>query len=205
MTLQLTSPRITRNNSPRPARAFTLIEMLVVIVIIMILIGAVVAVGSMVRANATRRSTLAQLHVLDGAMKDYLDAGNPEPAATPTASWPYQASSSNAAQWYPTNPPSDLFNWIIALKSDPRTAKKLENMTTDTDASFPYSGAAVTHTLILDGYGTPIRYVPSNGSTPGYFISAGPDSKFSNSVDSSGSTTPSKDLRADEIRSTDPQ
>jgi prepilin-type N-terminal cleavage/methylation domain-containing protein len=61
-------------------RGFTLIEILVVISIIIILVGTVLAIGTQMRTAAQIRQTKVTLNTLKLAMKDYLDAGNPEPA-----------------------------------------------------------------------------------------------------------------------------
>lgn len=60
-------------------RGFTLIEILVVISIIIILVGTVLAIGTQMRTAAQIRQTKVTLNTLKLAMKDYLDAGNPEP------------------------------------------------------------------------------------------------------------------------------
>jgi len=207
--IAMTRSPLNRLSARRGIRGFTLIEMLVVIVIIAILIGAVVAIGAQVRAQATRRATLAELRVLDGAMKDYLAAGNAEPAICsttppPTVTWPY--GTNPPAAYVRTTPESDVYNWVIALKSTPDTAKKIAGFSFDTDvAASPTNG---THATLLDAYGTAIRYIPSQAATAntpakeGYFMSAGPDGRFSMQ---NPPTTASKAYRPDEIYSTDPQ
>jgi prepilin-type N-terminal cleavage/methylation domain-containing protein len=183
-----------------PPRAFTLIEMLVVIAIIAILMVTIVAIGSGVRAKAARSSTLATLHTLQGLMKDYLDAGNPEPQVP--APWPY-STSPIPSQYVQTNPASDVCNWVIALNSNPDIAKKLAALPSSTDADSsppPLPPLNPAHKTILDAFGTPIRYVPAAGTKEGYFMSAGPDRNFSNVT-----PAPASPLRADEIFSTDPQ
>jgi type II secretory pathway pseudopilin PulG len=223
---------MTRTNEVRRIRAFTLIEMLVVVVIVVLLIGAVIAVGSQVRANATRRATVAQLHTLQELMKDYLAAGNPEPQvpflpdAESANNWPYGTKTDGGfrlfgyVHFYRTTPASDPYNWVIALSSVPDIAKKLERFPAGDDSAVPRMEATpVTHKLILDSYGTHIRYIPSDPATrkQGYFVSAGPDSKWSIMVRNNSKTPPASTgsyresgsadvvLRADEIYSTDPQ
>ena len=169
----------------------------VLLVIIGVLTAAMLAIGGS-RPNPTRRATLGQLKVLANIMQDYLAAGNPEPQVP--SPWPYDMTHASL-QYAPTLPASDPCNWVAVLRSDPKTHAKLDsqNLRTETDSSISKVSAGAAHTVILDSYGNPIRYIPSNGSKPGYFISAGPDGKFSNMT-----PAPSPAFRADEIYSTDP-
>jgi prepilin-type N-terminal cleavage/methylation domain-containing protein len=183
----------------RHRSAFTLIEMLVVIVIIAILMASIVAVGSMVRANAARRNTLVTLHALQGMMKDYIDAGNAEPQ--PPNPWIYASPIEAYKQSAAASPQSDPVMWVRALKSDPAIAKNLDKLRQDNDSGAPkastYTGPA-SNVVIVDDFGTPIRYVPKDPVTnkPGHFVSAGPDGKFAYS---------DPNLRVDDFFSYDPQ
>lgn len=187
-------------------KGFTLIEMLVVIAVIAIVLTIVVAIGSGVKSGANRRATLAELKTLEGIMSDYLAAGNPEP--TPPASWPYTADKTPEV-WSETNPPSDPTNWVLALKSFPETAKKLASLQTGTDTDWHKASAASARQVVLDSFGNAIRYIPSTTAKQGYFMSAGPDGRFSMTVNLIPTPPPEPDpvasLRADELFSTDPQ
>ncbi len=137
----------------RPARrAFTLIEIMVTVGIIVVLIGILVAVGTQVKHTAQNNATKATLEILRGSMSDYLKS-NAEPN---------------------TLPPSTLLSptvWLPALKSDPNIANNLKAI----------QGYTTSSTTVQDGFGFTIMYVPAvkgtNGliTTPGYFVSPGPD------------------------------
>lgn len=218
-------------------RGFTLIEMLIVIVVIVLLMTAVIAVGAQVRANAQRRATVVTLKTLDGLMRDYLAKGNPEPtvpqlAASPNKwwygpngplpTWPldapnYRLSVGGGEDFARTNPASDLFNWVVALKSDPEIARKLDLLDVRNDKHAQRMlnpDNPDVHQIVVDSYGTNIRYVPSTTTKDGYFMSAGPDGKWSMAVSNAAAATPTTPLygtgstpskRADELYSTDPQ
>lgn len=63
-------------NIQRQHRAFTLIEMLVVIAIIIILLGTVIAIGANVRASSASRQTKVILKALETALEGYRAANN---------------------------------------------------------------------------------------------------------------------------------
>jgi prepilin-type N-terminal cleavage/methylation domain-containing protein len=185
---------------------FTIIEIMVVIAIIVILAAITVSVGKSVKTNAQIRSTHLTLKTLEGLMKDYLAAGNPEPD-NPLATG-YAANVLMSA----TNPASDPTRWVKALLNcDSSTsstgavskgpiAKSLGNLSQGSITD-PDVGANST-TVILDSWGTPIRYVPYNATTKaeGYFVSAGPDHQFSTTTPS-----PTPALPPDDLYSTDSQ
>jgi prepilin-type N-terminal cleavage/methylation domain-containing protein len=234
-------------------RAFTLIEMLVVMIVLAILAGAVVAIGGQVKAASARRTTIATLKTCEGLMADYLAPGNPEPAVPPTTTWPYGQPTSTGYTsiygnpWNPAPPDgyvptgdnttptagswagkitphannSDPINWVLAMQAVPELKRKVESLTLGRDIavdatvngsggpSTPYYGknratGEGTRTVVVDAWGTPIRYVPSqldgsgNMVKQGYFMSAGPDGKFYTAI----TGAPAKN---DDVFSTDPQ
>src|SRR5882672_6422280 len=64
----------------RPRRGgFTLIEILVVVTIIIILLYAVIAIGSNIRASSMTRATQATLHALAAAASEYKSINKKEP------------------------------------------------------------------------------------------------------------------------------
>jgi len=171
--------KFTRHSHKSAPRGFTLIEIMVVIAIIVILAGILLAVGSQIQAKAKINYTKTTLKTLDGLMKDYLSAGNPEP--TIPSPWPYAATNPPLAEAKTKtllpiviSPDSDPINWVKALRSSPEFAKKLSNLKTGVDS--------LGNVTIVDGFGTQIRYIPYNANTKreGYFQSAGPDRTFSN-------------------------
>ena len=160
--------------SSHRSRGFTLIEVMVVVAIIVILMAITVSVGISVKANAAIRSTHATLKSLEGMMKDYLATGSPEPTVQAwSGTAPYLTSNPTRA-YAQTSPASDVYGWVLLLQADPRFAKQLNNLTKSSDS------APTPHTVILDAFGTPIRYVPFDPTTKkeGYFVSAGPDRVF---------------------------
>ena len=185
----------------RPSRCysgFTLIEILVVVAIILIVASIVMAVGVSSKNNAHLRNTKTALKTLDGLMKEYLAAGNPEPQpATTPPTW-VQANSGFA--W--TKPASDAVNWVKAFRASPQIAAKLSNLTTGTTSNGDI--------VILDSFGIGLRYVPSQTNSgivtqDGYFMSAGADRMWSmEDWSAEGASAPAQPRVADEIFSTDP-
>jgi prepilin-type N-terminal cleavage/methylation domain-containing protein len=85
-------------------RAFTLIEMMVVIAVLIVLVSAVVAIGGQVKSAGQRKATFATMKTCEGLMQEYLanylSKDNPEPTPPPTATWPYGKPGPN---WYNGN------------------------------------------------------------------------------------------------------
>ena len=177
----------------RQRGGFTLIEMMVVVAIIVLLAGILMAVGSMVLRGASNKATRATLTSLDNAMSLYLK-DHPEPgvaAPPPTTPQNYPAPPAvNSSYHLQSN------DWILKLSANPETAKLLEKLK-------PIGTG--TGRQILDGFGKPILYLPSNLDlaattgpgdpiynptlhTPGRFVSFGADSKPDSKA--LGATTP---------------
>jgi type II secretory pathway pseudopilin PulG len=189
-------------------RGFTRIEIIVVVAIVLIFVGLFLSMGGR-HSDPNRRSTRVTLKVLDAIMQDYLKT-HPEPL--PPTSWPAAYTTSNNPAYdnltisfsNPTGtnvPGSDITNWVACLMADKEASSKL--------ASFPRGKdiSDVPNDVILDAWGVPIRFVHSgwNGSSATvlggrwYFMSAGPDGRFSQSIDNTSHAWP-----VDEIFSTDP-
>ncbi|MCL2645995.1 MAG: type II secretion system GspH family protein [Phycisphaerales bacterium] len=177
MARQITISQVSPHRPSRRRAGFTLIELMIVAAVIIVLAGITLAVGISAKHGAGIRKTKETLQALDGIMKDYLAAGNPEPVASPPA---------------PVNNP-DQTVWVQALRTSPDLANKLAGFTT----KMTNNG----YLTILDAFGNAIGYVPSKSTgntvtTPGYFQSAGPDGLFGDSNGHNG---------ADDIFSMDPQ
>jgi len=175
------------------------VEWLALIVLVSIAVAMFAAVGGS-RPDPRRRATLAELKILDGLMRDYISAGHPEPV--PASPWIYGGGRVAVPPEYAeTLPASDPVEWVAAFRKVPGISKKMDSFPLGTDEGVPKRGGGSANQVVLDEYGTPVRYVPSDPKTgrEGYFMSAGSDGKFSNMVGAPAA------MRADEIYSTDPQ
>jgi prepilin-type N-terminal cleavage/methylation domain-containing protein len=188
--------------APVPARrsrgGFTLIEILVVVAILVVLVALLVTVGRGARESAQIRQSHLTLHTVDGAMKHYLAAGNPEPVTATDAAGTIGNPGSNA-DLISTIPNSDATRWVKALRAFPDTAKAINNLPTSS-VTDPDDNTAKA-TVVLDAFGTPIRYVPTNTANKkdGYFESAGADRIFF-----TVNPQPTNKIPPDDLYSTDP-
>jgi prepilin-type N-terminal cleavage/methylation domain-containing protein len=204
-------------------RGFTLMEIMVVIAIIVVLMGLLVGVAAHAKENARIRQTRLTLHTLDALMKDYVKE-YPEPAIPTEAEYwknaalgmppPDPAYDETCVPDYTKQfPQSILAPKTPAPTSDPiYWVKVLTVFAPKPMASFTKGLDLVTgnppppkNTVILDAWGTPIRYVPYNidgTKKDGYFQSAGPDRIFMNSVNIAPNAT--KPFPPDDLYSTDP-
>jgi prepilin-type N-terminal cleavage/methylation domain-containing protein len=201
-------------------RGFTLMEIMVVIAIIVVLMGLLVGVAAHAKENARIRQTRLTLHTVDLLMKDYVkeypepgiptkaeyweffdpikqtkpivDAGIPyDVTCVPDTTKPFPASITASTKL----PSSDPVYWVKAL-----TAHAPKSM-----AVLPRSTDPLGNTIIVDAWGTPIRYIPygmDGTKKEGYFQSAGPDRIFMNSVNIAPNAT--KPFPPDDLYSTDP-
>ena len=208
-TIRLSQPR-------RPAIAFTLIEMLVVIFILSILVTLVVGVGNYVYDEAGRKQTQATMAVLANTIDAFHEEFDKYPSdhlsldddvelcwyltghITVDSADP---NSQGAYAWLVGGSPSnqqiiDLNNRITNV-----TRERLVKLSKDAYAS----GASSTNAF-RDGFGNPIRYNDDAGlgGRP-VLISAGPDGLFGwdDPDDSGGFLTPNPDptKQEDNVRS----
>jgi prepilin-type N-terminal cleavage/methylation domain-containing protein len=207
--------------SPSPRRlrnGFTLMEIMVVIAIIVVLMGLIVGVSAHARESARIRQTHLTLHTLDLIMKDYLKENAEPPIPTETDYWKNPAMRlilggaaydetcvPDYTKTFPASitspkvpaPTSDPIYWVKALNAF--APKSMAPLTKSVDPS------PQVNTVILDAWGTPIRYVPYNidgTKKEGYFQSAGPDRIFMDSANVAANAT--KPYPPDDLYSTDP-
>lgn len=182
-----TSPACSR---PRRRSAFTLMEILLVVAILVTLIAISMFVGGAVKRSMAAKSTRTTLQTMQNLMRDYLKAGNPEPQVP--ASWPY--SPINHPSEDRTNVPSDPVNWVRALRATDSTGRLGDLVKND----------RLGNPVVLDGFGNAIRYVPAvttgTQQREGFFQSAGPDGIWLDGL----APPPNVKLQQDDLKSTDP-
>jgi hypothetical protein len=185
------------NSTPRKFRWQYLLVITIVGGVVVLLFLAVGKRGP----DPPRQRTLMHLKLLDAMMGDFLAEGNLEPK--PPSPWIYGGPGKPTPPAYAeTSPASDPVHWLVAMGSTPDGSKRLDKFEFDNDKLVSKrSGYTAVNRVLLDEWGTPVRYVPSDPRTGkrGYFMSAGPDGIFSMMVPAS---SPPK--RADELFSTDP-
>ena len=152
MTQMKRETRISRRETLQQG-AFTLIEMLVVIAIIVILVGSVVAIGNNIRANSQIRQTKLTLQLLDQAAEAYrMSNGGVEPGPSGTA--------------------VIVSNSDFGFRSSPEAMRILQKL-----PPAVWSGSSAFY----DAWGNAIQYVQAGYTTAilrGYFQSAGPDGQM---------------------------
>lgn len=181
----MNTPHHIRNARPSARRrpAFTLIEMLVVIAIIVILLGIGMAVGPAVLGKGDEMRTRATLQAAQVLLDQYLDV-----------------TGQSAA---------DAFNGVSSgdgvshLITKAKTIKKLEKLFSAFDEQTLRKDG--TKYVLSDGWDNPIHLKwadgkePSGGDLPDedqpYFASAGPDGKWGKV---NGSTTEKQQLEDNE-------
>ncbi len=136
--------------------AFTLIEMMVVVAIIVLLASITVMVGIKVKSNAAYHNTRITLKSLDGLYSMYIADGLQAPTTA--------------------NAYNDSWSWVSAFMNYAPTRKTMMPIVSPD----PYS----TNWNVNDGWGNAIYYQQlggPNNQAPGQracFQSAGPDAKY---------------------------
>ncbi|MBY0113761.1 MAG: prepilin-type N-terminal cleavage/methylation domain-containing protein [Phycisphaerales bacterium] len=153
-------------------RAFTLVELLVVIAVIAILVSLTLAAGSKVVSVGRERGTQWTLQTLDSMMSDYIQANGSIPSPTvrdPVNTSRQVAIADGGVGDTPTNlEPFDSTAWLVyQLQSQGAAAVSVLDQLDDKVrkvgfSNNPIAAASVTGTRttrILDVWGRPIRYV----------------------------------------------
>jgi len=186
------------------ADAFTLIELMVVIMIMLIVVGLIIGVAHYINQDAAKKSTVAAEVLILQAVNTFNDdtGAPPVQAAVPTNTLSnYWVSSVGNAAGGPGWPiPQAIRNMALvqALNSDPGAKAVVEKLQSSNIGSwslnsgstcngFPYT-TCPTGPVFIDGFGTPFDYqsglLNTDGCTPGsigggpVIISAGPDKMF---------------------------
>ncbi len=151
----------------RPKSGFTIIEMMVVLLLIAILAGIVMAVGSQVQQNSERKLTQTELRNLQSALQQYIHKTGQTPANMLSFLEGYQAMHAYAVAGTPgwqqhANVITDLSNSMVVAGELPPP--------TGTQSSTDYLPGVVE---ILDAYGYPIQYMPPSPTTPAIYPASG--------------------------------
>jgi prepilin-type N-terminal cleavage/methylation domain-containing protein len=169
-------PRTTPPHAAR--RAFTLMELLIVIGIIAVLVGLSLVVGNMVMTGAKQRATEDTIRVLDLALQDYIAAQgeNPpsyidlpvDPTVTPTEiKWfpladardMSNAASSPAGQLPGRQMVNSLGYFIEAAMRVPSAKERIDKIPSKYLRKYSAGTDQALAMTAFDGWGRPIRFV----------------------------------------------
>lgn len=185
--------KLHRRRRPKETlRAFTLVELLVVLFILAILVSLAVGVGMYVFGQSSEKQTLASMKVIMQAIEAYYDEGAPKvypwdkdtskPAATPV-------DPNTCGIWL-----SKCLHGKTASGAD-KTAPVLAAI--ERLRHLPKDAYRGDSAAFVDAWGNPIRYFRDGGlGRQPVLISAGPDGEF-------GDKDPNKlkdNVRSDENR-----
>ncbi len=137
----------------RQKNGFTIIEMMVVLLLIAILAGIVMAVGSQVQQNSERKLTQTELRNLQSALQQYIHKTGQTPGNMLAFLEGYQAS--HAYYLTSTSTWQQHANVITDLPSTMVVAGELP-----APSSSSSSATMPGVVEILDAYGYPIQYMP---------------------------------------------
>jgi prepilin-type N-terminal cleavage/methylation domain-containing protein len=189
-------------NNPRHhkhADAFTLIELMVVIMIMLIVVGLIIGVAHYINQAAARKSTMAAEAIILQAVNTFNDDTGALPAATVSSSilpsnnlGDYYVSGVGGAGGGPGWPiPEAVRNMALvqALNTDPGAKAVMEKLQPANIGSWALNSGSTCQghayttcpsgPVFIDGFGTPFDY-QSAGSISGgpVIISAGADQMF---------------------------
>ena len=145
----------------RRKNGFTIIEMMVVLLLIAILAGIVMAVGSQVQQNSERSLTQTELRNLQAALQQYIHKTGQTPTNMLSFLEGYQAMHAYAIG---TTTWGQHANVITDLPNSMVVAGELPPPTGSQSPSVYLPGVVE----ILDAYGYPIQYMPPSTSAAVY-------------------------------------
>lgn len=163
------------HRAPVPRRAFTAIELLVVLAIIAVLVGLVLAISTRVAGTGKQRLTEQTLRVLDTALGAYTQATGANPP--PVVEDPRVDRTANQVRLLPVADARNMTGgtegaiinsvglFILQAQNVPEAKSALANLDPKLLRDFSPDGITNTTSLqpvvptVFDGWGNPIRYV----------------------------------------------
>jgi prepilin-type N-terminal cleavage/methylation domain-containing protein len=153
----------SNNLHSRPTRAFTLIEILVTVAIILILIAILVAVGSNVRRTAQISATRAELQGLAGLIEQFEKDNHQTPPTTIYLNTDANTGINQKGPTVGTQP-----NFVDVLFLYPGTKNALVQLAGDKLKQIP--GSTPPSYYIADSFGKPISFI-HQGDTISTYVS----------------------------------
>ena len=135
-----------RNSKSKIRNGFTLVEMLVAILILVVSVALIVGVGSMVRENTQNEETKNIQAVLRSALKVYRDE-NPKNNTKTTKPWPAGDGKTDSTA-----------GLLIALRKDQKARETLTRLPRQA-----LSEDSTGREFVLDGFGNRMRYHQTGG------------------------------------------
>jgi len=183
-----------RLNHDKYKKAFTLIEVLVTLTIILILVGIMTGLGKYLKTSSSEDLTESAIQVVGLALEQYYSVHTAFPPQIDSkADWETELGSAITLV-PPGTAPADAEFWqssalFYYLDQTPASRQFLESlaaqMTTNKNASgvklvieIPTGGTKYDLVRIVDAWGRPLRYEYAVGDVFPQVISAGADGKF---------------------------
>jgi len=161
-------------------RAFTLVEMLTTVAVLVIVLGMMVSLARDVRTRSAERLTEDLLHRLDNLVAQYRARS-------------LKGLSAEQAKMYPlvhplidSDPPDEARLRSSAMQNNSELVRTLKSQVDLSGTAFSdLSIANYNEVNLLDAWGSPIVYMPHQHPLVGmasgdrsFFLSAGPDRKY---------------------------
>jgi prepilin-type N-terminal cleavage/methylation domain-containing protein len=161
------------SNCRRRGRGFTLIEMMVVIGILLVLIGIAIVGLTQMQKHSKDQHTKVVLQAMQSMMAELSTAGGKGTTASFRTAWDNGGFALDpTAATFPGPPPNGSATWqeysdrvLAILLATPANKAVFDKLPPEQVGSATYTNNGVTVTLqqVLDGYGRPLRFVPSGG------------------------------------------